>query len=178
MGIVLVTKCIIITKHANVLVNYNMFALRMRFSCQEWSRLRSKQPNRISDYIVIRFICALRNHFLKMASLQKIYGCVPGKTIHSQAKYIIMDYCDQEAKKFRAWLVYPKAILVSCLCYGATLSFFVVGVIHNSVYSFVVNSMARGYHQYKEIWLNPFVGEELLCEWKVGNSHDPLAVAI
>ena len=123
MGVVLVTKCIIITKHTNVLVNYSMFALRMWFSCQEWSRLRSKRPNRINNYIVIRFIHALRNHFLKMASLQKIYGCVPSKTIHSQAKYIIMDYCDQEAKKSRRTI---SLTVVSRLCYGATLSSFVV----------------------------------------------------
>ena len=30
----------------------------------------------------------------------------------------------------------------------------------------------------QEIWPDPFVGEELLCEREVGNSHDPLAVAV
>ena len=38
--------------------------------------------------------------------------------------------------------------------------------------------MVRGYHQYKEIWPDLFVGEELLCEREVGNPHDPLAVAV
>ena len=38
--------------------------------------------------------------------------------------------------------------------------------------------MVRGYHEYKEIWPDPFVGEELPCEQEVGNPHDPLAVAI
>ena len=37
-----------------------------------------------------------------MASLQKdAHFYIPGKTIHSQAKYIIMDYFDQETKKSR-----------------------------------------------------------------------------
>ena len=48
----------------------------------------------------------------------------------------------------------------------------------DSVYLFVVNSMVHGYHQYKEIWLDPFVEEKLLCEWEVSNSHNPLAVAV
>ena len=38
--------------------------------------------------------------------------------------------------------------------------------------------MVRGYHKYKEIWSDPFVGEELPCELEVGNPHDPLVVAI
>ena len=50
--------------------------------------------------------------------------------------------------------------------------------VRYSVYSFVVNSMVRGYHQYKDIWHDPIVGEELPCEREVGNPHDPLAVAI
>ena len=48
----------------------------------------------------------------------------------------------------------------------------------DSVYSFVVNSMVCNYHQYKESWSDLLVGEELLCEWEVGNPHDPLAVAV
>ena len=49
---------------------------------------------------------------------------------------------------------------------------------HCLLYSFVVNSMVCEYHEYKEIWSDPFVGEELPCEREVGNPHDPLAVAI
>ena len=42
---------------------------------------------------------AQHNHF---ASLQKdLHFYVPGKTIHSQVKYVIMNYFDQEAKKYR-----------------------------------------------------------------------------
>jgi len=44
-------------------------------------------------------------------------------------------------------------------------------------YSFVVHSMVRHYHKYKEIWLHPFI-EELPCEWEARNTHNPLAVAI
>ena len=46
--------------------------------------------------------------------------------------------------------------------------------ICDSLYSFVVNSMVCGYHQYKEIWPDPFVGEEFPCEQEVSNPHDPL----
>ena len=47
-------------------------------------------------------------------------------------------------------------------------------------YSFTVSSMTnvRGYHVYKDIWENPAIGEELCCEREVGNSKDPLAVAV
>ena len=44
--------------------------------------------------------------------------------------------------------------------------------------SFVVESMIRGYHEYKSIWENPVVGEQLNCIREVGNSHDPMAVAV
>ena len=33
----------------------------------------------------------------------------PSKTIHSQAKFIIMYYCDQEAKKFRRLISSPES---------------------------------------------------------------------
>ena len=44
--------------------------------------------------------------------------------------------------------------------------------------SFVIDAAIRGYHVYKEIWPNPINEEQLICEHKIGNSHDPLAVAI
>ena len=79
-----------------------MFALRMPFICQEQSHLRSKQPNQISDYVIIQFVHALRNHSVKNGVFTKVWHFyAPGKTIHSQVKYIKMDYCGQEAKKFR-----------------------------------------------------------------------------
>ena len=34
-----------------------------------------------------------------------------------------------------------------------------------------IESMIRGYHEYKLIWNNPVVGEDLLCEHEVGNPH-------
>ena len=48
-----------------LLASYYMLALRVRFSCQERSRLRSKRPNQISNYVVIRLIRARHNHFVK-----------------------------------------------------------------------------------------------------------------
>ena len=44
--------------------------------------------------------------------------------------------------------------------------------------SFTIDAVIRGYYVYKEIWPNPVDEEELTCECEVGNSHDPLAVAI
>ena len=38
--------------------------------------------------------------------------------------------------------------------------------------------MARGYHEYKNVWEDPVHGEELNCTRDIGNSHDPMAVAI
>ena len=44
--------------------------------------------------------------------------------------------------------------------------------------SFVIDTALCGYHVYKDIWPNPIDEEQLTCEREVGNSHDPLAVAI
>ena len=44
--------------------------------------------------------------------------------------------------------------------------------------SFVVNSVIHGYHVYKDIWPSPVVEEQLQCEREVGNSHDPMSVAV
>ena len=44
--------------------------------------------------------------------------------------------------------------------------------------SFVVESMIRGYHEYKSIWDNPVNEEELNCARDIGNSYDPTAVAV
>jgi len=38
--------------------------------------------------------------------------------------------------------------------------------------------MICGYHEYQLIWGTPAVGEELKCYRKLGNSHDPYAVAV
>ena len=38
--------------------------------------------------------------------------------------------------------------------------------------------MIHGYHEYKVIWEDPINGEDLVCECEVGNSHDPLSVAV
>jgi len=44
--------------------------------------------------------------------------------------------------------------------------------------SFVIDAAIHEYHVYKEIWPNLIDEEQLTCEREVGNSHDPLAVAI
>ena len=50
--------------------------------------------------------------------------------------------------------------------YGAVLT------AHRSI------SAIQGYHEYKDIWENPIIGEELKCQRKIGNQHESLAVAI
>ena len=44
--------------------------------------------------------------------------------------------------------------------------------------SFGIESMARDYHEYKSVWEDPVHGEELNCTRDIGNSHDPMVVAI
>ena len=38
--------------------------------------------------------------------------------------------------------------------------------------------MISGYYKYKLAWDNPFVGEDLLCEYKVENPHETHALAV
>jgi len=47
-----------------------------------------------------------------------------------------------------------------------------------SVFRFFIDSKIRGYHIYQTIWSNPYVGKELDCKRKPGNSYDPDAVAM
>ena len=44
-------------------------------------------------------------------------------------------------------------------------------------FTFLVESMIRGYHEYT-VWENPVLAEELRCTREIGNPHDPAAVAI
>ena len=46
------------------------------------------------------------------------------------------------------------------------------------MFSFTISSAVRGFHVHKAIWENPAPGEELGCRCEVGNSHDPLSVAV
>ena len=45
-------------------------------------------------------------------------------------------------------------------------------------YTFCVDSMVRGYHEYQSMWDNPLADRNLPCEWELGNSHNPQAMAI
>ena len=40
-----------------------------------------------------------------------------------------------------------------------------------------MNSVSRGYHEYKAVWVNPIVWEVLSCEREAGNSHNMYALA-
>ena len=42
-------------------------------------------------------------------------------------------------------------------------------------YTFYMDSIVRGY---QSIWDNPLADGDLLCEWEMGNSHDPQAIAV
>ena len=73
---------------------------------QKRSRLRSKQPKQINDYVIMRVLLAQRNHyFVKMASsLSDSHVLARGKAIRSQTKHVLMNvwnYFDREAKKAR-----------------------------------------------------------------------------
>ena len=46
------------------------------------------------------------------------------------------------------------------------------------MFEFTICSAIQGHHVYKVIWENPIIGEELKCQREIGNSHDPLAVAV
>ena len=41
-----------------------------------------------------------------------------------------------------------------------------------------MEAMIRGYHEYKNIWMNPVIEEQLSYEREIGNAHDTHAVAI
>ena len=45
-------------------------------------------------------------------------------------------------------------------------------------FTFTFESIVRGYHEYQLLWGVPAVGKELNCHRKLGNSHDPYAVAV
>ena len=45
-------------------------------------------------------------------------------------------------------------------------------------FTFSVESMIRGYHEYKRIWENPSPADHLFCQRVIGNHHDTHAVAI
>ena len=46
------------------------------------------------------------------------------------------------------------------------------------MYTFSVDSVVRGYHEYKDIWDADIDGLELPCKREPGNPHDPSAVAV
>ena len=46
------------------------------------------------------------------------------------------------------------------------------------MYTFSVDSVVRGYHEYKDIWDTDIDGLELPCKREPGNPQDPSAVAV
>ena len=40
-----------------------------------------------------------------------------------------------------------------------------------TAYTFYIDSMAWGYHDYQSIWDNPLADIDLICEWEMGNIH-------
>ena len=47
-----------------------------------------------------------------------------------------------------------------------------------TAYTFCIDSMIQGYHEYQSVWDNPLADADLLCEWETGFSHNPQAIAI
>ena len=66
------------------------------------------------------------------------------------------------------------------ICYLVTTCWNVHEALIMSImtYSFVVESMIWGYHEYKHIWENPSEDDELIYECEIGNAHDTHAVAL
>ena len=52
------------------------------------------------------------------------------------------------------------------------------GKCEMTAYTFCIDSMVRGYHEYQSIWDTPLADGDLPCEREVGNSHDSQAVAV
>ena len=109
-----------------------------------------------------------------------------------------MDYCmvknfggqnfgeNASLKHWRIWrLLYAfnhKFRIPSCIlktifngCWLPRVGGIAVGAV---IFSFAVNSMICGYHEYKSVWESQAVDDDLLCEREVGNPHDTHAVAI
>ena len=47
-----------------------------------------------------------------------------------------------------------------------------------TAYMFCIDSVIWGYREYQSIWDNPLADGDLLCEWEMGNSHNPQVMAI
>ena len=62
-----------------------------------------------------------------------------------------------------------------CLCWGLRSQKLWK---QHKMYTFSLNSIVRGYHDYKSLWTNRFDGEEFFCEWEKGSPCDPQAVAM
>ena len=59
----------------------------------------------------------------------------------------------------------------------ATLQFKMLTMKDGCVHIFL-ESMVRGYHEYKSLWTNPFNGEELLHKREISNACNPQAVTV
>ena len=46
------------------------------------------------------------------------------------------------------------------------------------VCTLTIKSLVHGYHEYKHTWENPVHSKELDCTRDIGNSHNPMVVAI
>ena len=47
-----------------------------------------------------------------------------------------------------------------------------------AIFTFSVESMIRGYHEYIRIWESPSPTDNLFCQREIGNPHDTHAVAV
>jgi len=46
------------------------------------------------------------------------------------------------------------------------------------MFTFVVDSIVRGYHEYIAAWENPVLGDKFSCVRELGSPHNPTAFAI
>ena len=45
-----------------------------------------------------------------------------------------------------------------------------------TAYTFCIDSMIQGYHEYQSMWDNPLADGDLFCEREMGNSRNPQAM--
>ena len=59
-----------------------------------------------------------------------------------------------------------------------TIIYFIITCCAKMVHAFVVSSVVRGYHKYKDVWSAPIDGRELPCKREPSNPRDTSAVAV
>ena len=74
--------------------------------------------------------------------------------------------------------IFIERKLVTFSCSASIIPLHKYFTMDSSLSSFEIASMICGYHKYTVIWEGPISSKSFVCEHEVGNSHDPLSVAV